>query len=156
MDRRSIDTFDGDIVAVLRSKCSGFQRRGDGLVTVVESLVRLTSGPPTVVYQLRSADGVVNLVLRSRPLSRDDIRSSRSRHLVKMDQTDSRCPWPAGGGPLPSTSMGTSQGDRLFVDDRKCDPDPTSVGRAKHDGPRPTARFNPALAFHQKPPGGPS
>ncbi len=67
MDKGNINTFNGEIVAVLRSKCIGFQRRDAGLVTVVESLIRPKDGPPTVVYQLWSADGAINLILRSRP-----------------------------------------------------------------------------------------
>ena len=60
------DTFDGEIVAVLRSRCIGFQRDGAELVTVIESLVRPKAGAPTRVYQVRSRDGSISRALRRR------------------------------------------------------------------------------------------
>ncbi len=61
------DTFEGKIVAVLRSTCIGFQRHGAELVPVIESLVRPKEGPPTRVYQVRSRDGSISRTLRRRP-----------------------------------------------------------------------------------------
>ncbi len=67
MDKTGANTFEGEIVAILRSKCIGFQRDGEQLVSVLESLVRPKDGPPTVVYQLRRSDGTQVAVLRRRP-----------------------------------------------------------------------------------------
>ena len=67
MRNDSANTFEGEIVAILRSKCIGFQRDGPQLVSVLESLVRPKDGPPTTVYQLRRSDGTQVAVLRSRP-----------------------------------------------------------------------------------------
>ncbi len=61
------DTFAGEIVAVLRSTCIGFQRHGAELVPVIASLVRPKAGTPTLVYQVRSRDGSISRVLRRRP-----------------------------------------------------------------------------------------
>ena len=61
------EPFDGEIVGYLRSKCIGFQRGETGLVTVIESLVRTNEDVATVIYQLRSADGKSDRVLRRRP-----------------------------------------------------------------------------------------
>ncbi len=67
MQGTSGEGYDGEIVEFLRSRCIGFQRGEHGLITVIESLVRPRDGPPTVIYQLRSADGHDDAILRSRP-----------------------------------------------------------------------------------------
>ena len=67
MHNVSDDAFAGEIVAVLRSTCIGFQRHGAELVPVIESLVRPKEGAPTRVYLVRSRDGAINRVLRRRP-----------------------------------------------------------------------------------------
>ncbi len=59
--------YEEEIVQVLRSRCIGFQRGTHGLVTVVENLVRPRQGPPTIVYQLKSAHEPERPPLRFRP-----------------------------------------------------------------------------------------
>ncbi len=67
MDRRA-DTYDGEIVAVLRSQCIGYQRDQDELISVIESLVQPKEGPPTIIYQIQRRDGSRGVLLRSRPM----------------------------------------------------------------------------------------
>ena len=67
MDELKPEPFEGEIVAYLRSRCIGFQRAKGGLVTVIESLVRPKDGAPTLIYQMRNADGSQDAILRSRP-----------------------------------------------------------------------------------------
>ncbi len=67
MQNAGEEPFDGEIVGYLRSRCIGFQRGETGLVTVIESLVRTKEDAPTIIYQLRSADGKSDRMLRKRP-----------------------------------------------------------------------------------------
>lgn len=67
MENSGRNAYQGEITEYLRSRCIGFQRGAGGLVTVIESLVRSKGGAPTLVYQLRSADGASDCVLDSRP-----------------------------------------------------------------------------------------
>ncbi len=55
------------VAAVLDDAGVGFQREGERLITVVESLVKPKDGPPTLVYQLQSPDLPPQRLLRKRP-----------------------------------------------------------------------------------------
>lgn len=67
MAEQTDNLFEEEIVQVLRSRCIGFQRGQHGLISVLETLVRSRQGPPTIVYQLKSAHEPDRPPLRFRP-----------------------------------------------------------------------------------------
>ena len=67
MSEQVPERFEGQIRAVVRARCIGYQRGDDGLVSVIEMLADVVDGPFTLVYQLVPRTTPPSPLLRARP-----------------------------------------------------------------------------------------